>query len=260
MPELKVTGAVLAYEAHIKPGRPWLVLSNSLGTNLSMWDRQVSDWAPHFSILRYDSRGHGQSSVPAGPYNISMLANDVVALADSLQIETFHFCGLSMGGMVGQWLGIHAANRIDKLVLCNTAAKIGTEDGWNERIAKVQSDGMASITEAVLQRWFSAGFEQNHMEVVARARAMLLSTSPVGYAASCAAIRDMDLRSHIHSIRSSTCVLYGEFDPVTTSEDAQLLASSIPSAQRIKVPTAHLSNLESPELFSASVLNFLLEN
>src|SRR5215813_12449710 len=162
-------------------GRPVLMFSNSLGTDFTMWDPQMSELSKHFSILRYDTRGHGQTSVTPGDYNVDLLGRDVIGLLDALKIDRVHFCGLSMGGMIGMWLGIHAAERLNRLVVCSTAAKIGTTEGWNARIAMVRKDGMKPVAASVVERWFTAEFRASNTETVTKTRRMLEVASPDGY-------------------------------------------------------------------------------
>ena len=197
MPFAESNGARLNYRFDGPADAPVLVLSNSLGTNLSMWDPQIPALAEHFRVLRYDTRGHGQSSVTAGPYSITQLGRDVVGLLDAVGIERAHFCGLSMGGVTGMWLGVYAPERINRLVLCNTAAKIGAADMWNARIETVRTNGLSAVAETQAQRWFTPAFIAKAPDVIAATRQMIASTSPDGYAANCGAIRDMDQRETI---------------------------------------------------------------
>ena len=234
-----------------------LVLSNSLGTDLSMWDPQMTSFARRFRILRYDTRGHGQSSTTPGDYTIAQLGQDVLDLLDTLRLDRIHFCGLSMGGMIGIWLGIHAPHRLHRLVLCNTAARIGTKEMWNARIEKVRTGGMKPVAAAVVERWFTPEFRAACPDTVAKARTMLETTSPAGYSACCAAIRDMDQRDGVVRIKTPTLVVYGARDPVTSAADARFLVDSIPGATKMELHAAHLSNVEQPEAFTESVGNFL---
>ena len=155
MPTARLSDVTLHYQIDGNAAAPPLLLSNSLGTSIEMWEPQLATLAARFRVIRYDSRGHGQSTVTAGPYTIEQVANDALGLLDALKVTRAHFCGLSMGGMVGMWLGIHAPQRIDRLVLANTAAKIGSAELWNARIDAVRKAGMTSIASAVLARWFS---------------------------------------------------------------------------------------------------------
>jgi 3-oxoadipate enol-lactonase len=250
-------GARFYYELEGREDAPVLVLSNSLGTNLDMWAPQMPALLQHFRVLRHDARGHGHSDVTPGPYTIAQLGEDVLALMDHLKIDRAHFCGLSMGGMIGMWLGAHHAARIDRLVLCNTAAKIGTPDTWNPRIAKVDAEGMASVVDTVLDRWFTPGFRQRAPEQVGVVRDMLLNTAPAGYGANCAAVRDMDLRADIASIGVPTLVIAGTHDGSTPAADGRAVADAIPGARYVELDAAHLSNWEQSEQFTQALLGFL---
>jgi 3-oxoadipate enol-lactonase len=238
--------------------KPVLLLSNGLGTNLTMWDQQIPCFSEHFRVLRYDQRGHGQSSAPPGPYSIERLGRDVVALLDGLGIERCSFCGLSMGGMIGQWLGVQAPDRVNKLVLCNTAAKIGTLESWNTRIELVLTGGVEATVPLVLERWFTSGFQRNEPEVVARTREMLVSTPPAGYVAGCAALRDIDLRETIHNVTVKTLVVAGACDPVTSPPEGRYLVDNIAGSSYVELSAAHLSNVEAPDNFNSAVIDFLV--
>ena len=195
MGRVQLAEGELNYRLDGPQGAPVLVLSNSLGTDLGMWDTQIPAFAEHFQVVRYDTRGHGQSLVTEGPYSIEQLGGDVLALLDALHIERAHFCGLSMGGLIGQWLGINAGNRLHKLVVCNTAAKIGEPSVWNPRIEMVLRDGaqaMAGLRDASIARWFTPDFAQANPGQAKRITDMLAATSPQGYAANCAAVRDAE--------------------------------------------------------------------
>ncbi len=213
--------------------------------------------AKQFRVLRYDTRGHGQSSVTPGPYSITQLGRDVVGLLDAVGIERADFCGLSMGGMIGMWLGVYAPERINRLVLCNTAAKIGSPEMWNARLEMIRTKGMAAIADTQAQRWFTAAFIEKSPGVVESARQMIASTSPDGYAANCGAIRDMDQRETISRIRARTLVIAGLHDPVIPAADARYLVDTIPGAKLVELQASHLSNLEAPDEFTKSLLNFL---
>lgn len=239
------------------PEGPVLVFSNSLGTEFAMWDPQMAELAQRFRILRYDTRGHGQSSVTAGDYTIEQLGRDVLGLLDAQGLERVHFCGLSMGGMIGIWLGMHAPNRLQRLVLCNTAARIGTKEMWNARIATVRTDGMKAVAAAVIERWFTPEFRASFPQKVARAQQMLENTPASGYSACCAAIRDMDQCDTVGQIRVPTLVIYGGKDPVTPTADARFLVEHIRGAQSVELNAAHLSNVEQPDAFTEAVSYFL---
>jgi 3-oxoadipate enol-lactonase len=259
MPEIELNSGEVYYELSGDESLPVLIFSNSLGTNLSMWSAQMPGFQNKFRILRYDTRGHGKSSIPQGPYTIEQMGRDVLDLLDALGFARVHFCGLSMGGMIGQWLGAHAADRIDRLVLANTGALIGTPEGWNERIALVRSHGMGAIVQPVLERWFTADYRQNHPDVLADTAAMLLATNPEGYCASCAAVRDMDQRLTASRIAVPTMIVAGLADSVVPSEAAAFLATEIRGSRVLTLNAAHLSNIEASQGFTNGVLAFLAQ-
>lgn len=240
---------------------PVLVLSNSLGTDLHMWDAQMAAFTEHFRVLRYDTRGHGQSLVTDGPYSIEQNGRDVLALLDALHIERAFFCGLSMGGLIGQWLAINAPQRLQRLVLCNTAAKIGNPDVWNPRIETVLRDGaaaMLALRDGSIARWFTPAFAAAQPSQVEPIVGMLAQTSPQGYAANCAAVRDADFREQLASIALPVLVVCGSEDAVTTPADGRFMVDRIRGAEMLELHAAHLSNVEAGALFSSRVLDFLL--
>jgi 3-oxoadipate enol-lactonase len=252
-------GLRLHFQLDGPAGAPVLVLSNSLGTDLHMWDPQMSALAQDYRVLRYDTRGHGKSSVLPGQYTVAQLGSDVIALLDSLDIRKAHFCGLSMGGMTGLWLGANHPARLRSLALCNTAAKIGTADSWNERIATVRREGMHAVVAAVLERWFTPGFREREPATVAWVAAMLESTPPEGYAANCAAVRDMDQRDQLSRIAARTLVIVGAHDTSTPPQDGRAVASAIPGSRLVELDAAHLSNIERGAEFTAALTAFLSE-
>jgi 3-oxoadipate enol-lactonase len=257
MPILKSGDARIHYALEGQRELPVLVFSNSLGANFSMWDAQVPAFRKKYRVLHYDSRGHGQSSSTPGPYSIEQLAKDVLALLDALHLERVHFCGLSMGGIIGMWLGAHAPERLNHLVLCNTAAKIGTTEAWNARIEAVRKNGMKSIASAVVERWFTPAFRQNAPATIANTLKMLEETNPDGYAACCAAVRDFDFREQVSKIRLPTLVISGAHDPATPPADGRFLARQIPGARYVELNAAHLSNIEDQDRFTAELAAFL---
>ena len=223
-----------------------------------MWAPQVAVLANRFRVVRYDPRGHGLSDSPAGTYALARLAGDVLDILEAHEISRAHLCGVSMGGMVGQWLGANAPERIDRLVLANTAAYMGPPAGWDERIERVLRDGMSAIADGVVERWFSPAFRERSPATVAEVKDMLLATSPVGYAGCCAAIRDMDQRPTTSRITCPTLVVAGALDPATPPATAAALAADLPTPPRlVTLPAAHLSNLEEPEAFNRAVLEHL---
>jgi len=256
MPFIEHDGARLHYRFDGPAAAPVLVFSNSLGTDLSMWDPQVLSLSTHFRILRYDTRGHGQSLVTPGPYSITQLGRDLVGLLDSLEIERAHFCGLSMGGLTGMWLGVYAASRLNRLVLANTAAKVGTAEAWKARIEAVRQGGMAAVADSILERWFTPEFIARSPAAIERTRQMILAAPPEGYVANCAAVRDTDQRETISRIAAPTLVIAGTKDPVTTPADAHYIAGRVPGARCAELDAAHLSNIEAAEAFTGTLLQF----
>ena len=222
-----------------------------------MWEPQLAAFSRRFRVLRYDSRGHGLSGVTPGPYTIEQLARDVVALQDELKIDRAHFCGLSMGGMAGMWLGVHAPQRIDRLVLCNTAPRIGSAERWNARIDAVNRGGVTGIADALMELWFTPGFRAANADTVQRMRAMLIASSAEGYVASCAAVRDMDQWATLSRIERPTLIVTGTHDAVTPPADARRMAELIPGAEPVELDASHISNVEAAGRFTAEVLAFL---
>jgi 3-oxoadipate enol-lactonase / 4-carboxymuconolactone decarboxylase len=247
----------LHYELEGEAGLPVLMLSNSLGTTLDMWAPQMSSLLTQFRVLRYDTRGHGQSDVPDGPYTLAQLGGDVVGLLDALGLDRVDFCGLSMGGMTGMWLGVNRAARFRHLVLCNTAAKMGAPDVWNTRIAAIQQNGMAAITPAVMDRWFTQRYQQRAPGAVATVRAMLAGTAVAGYCANVMAIRDMDQLADLAKIDLPTLVISGRHDGATPPEWGRAVAAGIHGARHIELDAAHLSNWEQAGAFTVALMDFL---
>ncbi|MBS1842350.1 MAG: 3-oxoadipate enol-lactonase [Acidobacteria bacterium] len=257
MPFADLSDVRIHYSLTGPESAPVLVLCNSLGSNFSMWDPQLPDFSKYFRLLRYDTRGHGQSSAPPGPYTIELLASDVLYLLDALHLDRVNFCGLSMGGQIGMWLGIHAANRLYKVVLCNTGAKIGTADSWNTRIDTVLKNGMKEVAPLIASRWFTPEHQSAHPEIFAYAVKMIRSSNPQGYAACCAALREFDASNRLSAISVPTLVVAGSNDPATPPVDGRYIADQIPGARFLELPAAHLSNIEAAAAFSSAVLNFL---
>jgi 3-oxoadipate enol-lactonase len=257
MPFAKLHDARIYYEWSGPEHAPALVFSNSLGTTHRMWDPQVNAFTKHFRMLRYDTRGHGQSSATPGPYTIEQLSWDVVRLLDFLQVDRVCFCGLSMGGMIGVFLGANAPNRFRKIALCNTAAKIGTSESWNARIDAVKKGGMRAVAGAVLERWLTPGYRAAHPTETAGILRMLEEANPEGYVANCAAIRDMDQREALQNVKVPALVLAGTHDTSTPAAEGQFVAQHIPGASYVEVNAAHLSNLEAQDEFNRHVADFL---
>jgi 3-oxoadipate enol-lactonase/4-carboxymuconolactone decarboxylase len=256
LPFADINNARLFYRLEGRNNLPVLVLSHSLGCDHGMWAPQMPDLLQHFQVLRYDTRGHGASGVPAGDYTLDQLGQDVLALADKLKLGKFAFCGLSMGGAVGQWLAINAPQRLTALVLANTSPKFGTPDIWDARRKAVEEAGMQAIVDAIMQRFFS--HDKQESTWAQSTRTVLLGTDPKGYSACCAALRDADTRASLKKISVPTLVIGSEKDPSTPWEgNGSVLASDIPNAKAFQLQTAHLSNLEQPRAFTTAVLDFL---
>lgn len=258
MPFLTVNNARLFYRLEGREGLPVLVLSHSLGCDHGMWEPQMLDLLEYFQVLRYDTRGHGASEVPAGDYTLEQLGRDVLGLADALNIRQFSFCGLSMGGAVGQWLALNAPERLRNLVLANTAAKFGTREIWEGRITAVRQGGIKAIVNTIMERFFAPEmFEQSNPQVNS-IRSVLLGTDPNGYIRCCAALRDVDNRPLLSKIKVPILVIGGDRDPSTPwAETGEMLAREIPGARSLVLPSAHLSNLARPHSFTTAVLEFV---
>ncbi len=258
MPHAHLNGIDIYYRIDGADEAPPLLFSNSLGTNIGMWDRETAELARDFRVIRYDSRGHGKSGAPESFYTIDQLGADAVALLDHLEVERTWYCGLSKGGMVGQWLGINAPERVERLVLSNTSAHMAPKDLWDGRIATALDGGMAALTETVVERWFTQAFRDKAESDVERIRQMLLTTPAHGYAACCGAIRDMDQRAGLASVTAPTMVIVGDSDPATPPDHGELIASAIPGGRlHVIENAAHLSNIEQPEQYMAALRGFL---
>ncbi len=257
MPFLNVNNTRLFYRLEGRSDLPVLALSHSLGCDHGMWAPQMPDLLDHFQVLRYDTRAHGASDVPAGDYTMDQLGRDVLGLLDALKISQAAFCGLSMSGAIGQWLALNAPQRLSALVLSNTAPRFGTPEVWNARRQAVLDGGMQAVVDAVMQRFFSAGNQSS--SVAQSTRAVLLASDPRGYAACCAALRDADFRSDLSRISVPTLVIGSNRDPSTPWEGhGSVLAKEVPGAKAVQFDTAHLSNLEQPRSFTTALLDFLL--
>ena len=258
MPLLTIGNTPCYYRLSGGDDRPVLMLSHSLGQDHGMWDAQAADLSAHFRVLRYDIRGHGASGVVPGDYRIEQLGADALALADALGIEGFAFCGLSLGGMIGQWLATHAPDRVTAVVLANTSARADA-DKMETRRQTVLSAGMAAVADAVMGRFFSARLLADSPPAVAEARRTLLATDPVGYAGCCAAIRDMDQTPALGTIRCPILIISGDLDvSLPWTGHGEVLARGISGATVVHLAAAHLSNIEKPRSFTAALQRFLL--
>lgn len=257
MPQIEADGCPIHVEVAGPAHAPVLMLSNSLGTTLHMWDDQVKPFAAHFRLVRYDRRGHGGSGVPNGPYSMERLGRDALAVMDALGLRKVHWCGLSMGGMEGMWLGANAADRIDRLILSNTSAHYPDKGPWNDRIAAVRAGGIAAIADRVIDVWFTRDFQAREPEKTARMKAMMLASPVEGYIGCCTAVRDMDHREIIRKITAPTLIIAGRHDPATNIPAAEFIRSRIAGATVAVIESAHIANVEQPNIYADTVLEFL---
>lgn len=236
---------------------PVLMLANAIGSNLHMWDKALPSFEKSYRVLRYDMRGHGESSVPPPPYSIEQLGSDLLFLLDSLSIERSNVCGLSLGGLVAMWIGIHAPERLSKVVLANTAARIGTRESWEERIKTVHASGMEAVALASPARWFTRLYREQNSDEMDRARAMIAATDAAGYAGCCAVLRDTDLTREINEIQAPCLVIAGAHDPSTPPTAGRAIQAALPDAKYVELDASHLSAWERAEDFAGAVLAFL---
>jgi 3-oxoadipate enol-lactonase len=235
-----------------------LLLINSLGADLSMWEPQMPALAGRFRVIRYDARGHGRSPVPRGRYALADLGRDALALLDQLGVSRAHVCGLSLGGMTAMWIAARAGHRVDRLVLFCTSARLGPPRAWAQRSAAVRAGGTAAVADAVVERWVTPGFAAAHPDVVARLRAMIAATPAAGYAGACAAIEEMDLRAELPAIGAPTLVIAGADDPATPPEHGAAIAAAIPGARLEVLPgAAHLASFEQAAAANRLILEAL---
>jgi 3-oxoadipate enol-lactonase len=248
----------LHHEAEGPDGAPVVLLGSSLGTTLSVWDAQVPALAERLRVVRFDHRGHGRSPVPPGPYEIADLGADVLALMERLGVRRAHFCGLSIGAMVGMWLAANAPERIDRLVLMCTSAHMPASP-WAQRAAAVRAAGTCeAVADAVVERWLTPAFAAQHPERRQRLRAMLVATPADGYAACCGAIERMDLRGELPRIAAPTLVISGADDPATPPEHQQLIAGAIAGARlELVADAAHLAAVQQPQRVTRLILDHL---
>ncbi len=259
MPFTDSAGCRIYYRLEGAAARPLLVLVHSLGADHGMWDPQMPALLSRFQVLRLDLRGHGASDAPAGEYTIAQLARDVLATVDAAGRGRFSYCGLSLGGMIGQWVGAHAADRIERLILANTSPRVADPSLFDTRRVTVLEKGMRAIEDAVMQRFFSARTLAAPNPIAESVRSVLLATNPVGYAGCCAAIRDMDHRPLLPRIQSPTLVIGGDHDLSTPwAGHGEVLVNGIPGARAVQLAATHLSNVERPSSFTRALFDFLL--
>jgi 3-oxoadipate enol-lactonase len=258
---IRANGIDIAYtiDGEVKPERAWLVFSHSLAADHTMWAPQVAPFSAAFNVLRYDTRGHGATEAPAGPYSLEMLADDLRGLLDALAIPRCHFAGLSMGGMIGQTAALREPARFASLVLADTTSRLpaAMHPVWDQRIAAVEAGGMAAVAAATLERWFTAPFRRRDAQTVARIERQILATPVAGYVGCSHAIKRLDLTDRLGAIGCPVLVIVGEDDPGTPPAMAEDIARAISGAQLVRIPqAAHLANLEQPELFTGAMREF----
>lgn len=252
-------GCRLHYEVGGNPAGPAILFSNSLGTTCELWRPQLEALSPAFQIIRYDTRGHGASDVPGGPYTLDALGLDAVAVLDAVGVNRAHVCGLSLGGLTAMWLAVHQPGRVRSVTLTSTAARIANATMWEERIVQVQTAGVASLADAAMVRWFSAPFRGSHPDVVAVYHRMLSETPAAGYAACCAALRDADLRPTIGQISAPALIIAGHHDPVTPPADADDMHSRIPNSRVSLLDAAHILSIEQAQTFNDLLRTFITQ-
>jgi len=256
----KTNGIETHYEIHGREGAEWLVFSHSLACSARMWEPQIAAFRDRYRILAYDTRGHGASDAPPGPYTLELLADDLAALLEHLDIRNAHFCGLSMGGMIGQTFALRQPGRLRTLVLADTTSRYPPEAAvlWAERIRTAETQGMAALAQPTLERWFTRAFRERHPEVVERVRALILATPVAGYVGCCHAIPKIDLTARLKEIRCPALVIVGAEDPGTPPAMAREIHDNLPGSEYVEIPgAAHLANLEQPQAFDRALGDFL---
>lgn len=257
MPTITSNQAQIHYQTFGDQTKPALIFSNSLGTQYSMWQPQIDYFKDHYYVVCYDTRGHGQSSAPQGPYQLDQLGEDVIAVLDHLHIEKANFCGISMGGLIGQWLAIHHPDRFEHIVIANTAAKIGQEQAWLDRANTVREQGLEPIANTAASRWFTADFIQNQPETVKQLSQNLALGSTEGYASCCEALAKADLRAELKQISVPVLIIAGQLDPVTTIADGLSMQNEIANSQLFEINASHISNIEQADAFNQTLNYFI---
>lgn len=257
MPEIDADGCRLSWTAEGPADAPALLLLHALGTTVDLWTPQVDRLAATFRVIRFDTRGHGASEAPPGPYTLDRLGRDALAVLDAAGARRAHVCGVSLGGQTALWLAVHAPERVTGVVAANTGARIGTTALWNQRIRAAETLGMHVLVEPAMVRWFTPRFRRRDPETVDRFRTMLRACSPTGYAACCAALRDADLRADLHRIKAPALVIIGAEDNATPPAAGRAICEHVAGAELLALDAAHLANVERPGAFTAGVLAFL---
>ncbi len=259
MPTIQSNGCPINVVIEGPENAPVLMLSNSLGTTHAMWQPQIEAFKQHFRLVRFDRRGHGGSGVPKGPYTMEGLARDALAVLDGLGLKKVNWCGLSMGGMEGIWLGANAPERFERMVLCNTSAQFPDRKVWDDRLRFARENGLAAMVGANMERWFTKGFREREPKTIAWITEMFLTTPLEGYIGCGEAVRDMDHCALLPNIKAPTLVIAGRHDPATTLQAGEYLRDHIPGVAFTVLEAAHISNVEQPAAFSNAVLEFLLQ-
>lgn len=258
MPMIDADGCLLNVSVEGRDSGPTLMMSNSLGCTMAMWEPQMPALTKLFRVIRYDRRGHGKSGMN-GPTSMERYGKDVLAILDDLNIDKVHWCGLSMGGMVGQWLGANAPERFNKLILANTSCYYPDPTNWHNRIKAVREGGLAAVADAVIGGWLTADFREREPETTAKMKAMLIASPVEGYLAACEALSTLDQRALLPKIKSPTLVIAGRQDNATPVAAGELIRSNIPGASMTLLDAAHISNVEQPHAFTEAVVGFLTQ-
>jgi 3-oxoadipate enol-lactonase len=259
MPTVQSSGCPIHYEVEGAADKPVLMFCNSLGTTLHMWDGQMPEVLKHFRVVRYDRRGHGKSGVPGGAYNMDMLGRDALAVLDDAKVEKTNWCGLSMGGMVGMWMGANAPQRVNRLILSNTSSYMENKQIWTDRLALVREKGLGPIVQGTIERWFTKGYRDREPAKVKSIADMFLATKVDGYLGCGQAVRDMDHRPLLSKIKAPTMVIAGKQDAGTTPEMGEYVQKNVPGATLTMFDAAHIANIECERDYTQAVLNFLLK-
>jgi 3-oxoadipate enol-lactonase len=257
MAEMMIDGVAFNVVVEGQDDAPAILVAHSLGADLTQWDPQMDSLARRFRVIRYDSRGHGHTEATPGPYSVEQLGRDALAVLDALGVKKTHYMGLSLGGIVGMWLLANAPERIDRAILANTSACFGHADLWNGRIRHALSEGMDSLAGPTMDRWFTRDFHESDPGAIERIAARFRATSPEGYAATAAALRDADLREAIRGVQNRVLVIVGTQDPAATPAAGGLIADSIRGSRLVALDAAHLSNIEAANAFNRAMVSFL---
>jgi 3-oxoadipate enol-lactonase len=257
MPTVSSNGAVISYEVHGAVDAPTLLFINSLGSTRAMWERQRRAFEGTHRVILYDTRGHGQSSAPPGPYSVAQLGLDALAILDAEGVASAHVCGLSLGGLTALWLAVHAPDRVRSLVMANTGARIGSVEFWDTRMALVRERGTAPAADIAIRNWFTEGFREHAPDVVQRFRDDIEATPVEGYLGCSAAMREEDLRDSLGAVRCPVLAIAGAADRSTPPELLQFVHERIPGSRLVTLEAAHISNVEQAQAFNAALASFL---